>query len=584
MVYRGKPSTGCKKCRERKIKCDERAEGCFKCVDKGYICPGYDNTLDRYFQDESAHVAKKAQKAKAKSLAARHTKDARKHPATSLRKSKSSIEFPFLIPLTDQGINFFMKNYALGLDQPPLQSEFYHLHFHTNGFHPIIATSMTALGLAGVANIYLDPEFKREATRWYLRAIQMTNKALASPTEFQSDNTLLATMLLSVFEATNNDKSLAGWSSHVEGSASLLRMRGNSQFSTPMGRIAYLQTVSLLSMNCVARGEPLPDYVHTLNKEIAKHENVDDPGVRFYHFNVLIVDFRAQVLGQKTMDLPHIIDRALEIDKSARTVFSEVGEGWTFDEVRCEHGTPGVFADYYHIYAHLTAAQTWNWVRYNRIYLYDIIRNCLLLGFSMTPPALSGARYVRLLEESTATLHKMQADILASIPQYLHDTPKAVPPGSTTYHMTLDGAYDPSGPSTPDYTHTQTHLTSPPPQRPTSASEKKSFWSNFRSYQYFKPFTTPCLPRDRLPIIRTTGGFSFLWALYVAGATPIASPKSQEFVLRSFDRCGIEFGVNQSKVMARALRLRMEMDEKDDAELQLVRMYLPMAGPHVGDE
>lgn len=109
---------------------------------------------------------------------------------------------------------------------------------------------MTALGLAGTANIFMDGMLKREATKWYLDALKMTNKALARPIEAKSDSILLATMLLSVFEATNNEKTFNGWLEHVSGSASLVRMRGRSQFETPAGRRMYMQTVGLLAVFC----------------------------------------------------------------------------------------------------------------------------------------------------------------------------------------------------------------------------------------------------------------------------------------------------------------------------------------------
>ena len=109
---------------------------------------------------------------------------------------------------------------------------------------------MTALGLAGTANIFMDRQLKREATTWYLNALKMTNKALTKPSEAKADSVLLATMLLSVFEATHNEKSFIGWMEHVSGSASLIRMRGLPQFQTPAGRRMYMQTVGLVAIQC----------------------------------------------------------------------------------------------------------------------------------------------------------------------------------------------------------------------------------------------------------------------------------------------------------------------------------------------
>lgn len=508
-------------------------------------------------------MREKAVKAKAKAIALRDERDLKFKAQKSIDKIQNSIGAPMLYPLLDQGIAYFMANYAIGLDQPPLQSESYHRHLSTHGFHPIIATSMTALGLAGISNLCMNANFQREAMKWYLKALQMTNTALQSTTEVKSDNTLLATMLLSMFESTHNDTSLVGWSQHVDGSASLLRMRGASQFSTPAGRRMYMQTVGLLAMNCMGKGSPLPDYVHEMNKESKKYEDENDPPDRYYHLHIATIDFRAHVLQGKISKLEDIISRALELDQEAQDVFKSVGQEWAYEAFYTEGTVPGVFGSYYHVYPHMTAAQTWNWVRYNRIYLHDIIRNCLIVGFSMTPPALIGEKYAQLLQRSTQTLYTMQADILASIPQHLHDTPKS----PMVYQE------QPTSPSVSS-TSSADSPSSPPVQT-------KFFWSNFCETDPPQTSVTSTMAKDRLPIIRVSGGYSSLWALYTAGATPVATPESQEFVLKSFDRIANEFGINQAKVLSSALKMKIQLDTAGDQPFELVPTYLPQHGEHV---
>lgn len=527
---------------------------------------------------------------------------------------QDAIGVPLLCPLIDQGIAFFMGNYAMGLDQPPMQSDSYNRYLSTHGFHPIIATSMTALGLAGVANICMDGGLKREALRWYSNALKMTNKALASPTEVKSDNTLLATMLLSVFEATNNDRSLMGWTNHVSGSASLLRMRGSGQFATPAGRRMYMQTVGLLTMKCMGMGLSLPDFVHELNMEVEKWEDKNDPANRFYHLHIQVIDFRAQIIHRQITSLPTIIDIALKIDAGAKAIFDGVNEEWRYETEYCDEGTPGIFGTCYHVYPHLAAAQTWNWVRYNRIYLHDIIRNTLIAGFATSPPVFVGSKYSRLLEESTETLYQMQSDILASIPQYLHDTPKVPTSYLPMSYLTTSQkcfSFAPTstreGLSSPSTGSSPTSQTSTPSTTPDGSP--KLLTNNFvKDYSKRPDWQLPATPHDRLPIIRVSGGYSSLWALYVAGATPVATPESQEYVLKSFERVGGEFGINQAKVLASALRIKIELDrgetrifEEEESpregknpwgeqradvrrgDANIVPVYMPTVGPHVED-
>lgn len=494
-----------------------------------------------------------------------------------------AIGVPMLSPLIDRGIAFFMMNFASGVDVPPMSSAAYNQHLSTFGFHPIVATVMTALGLAGSANLFRDSGLNREATAWYLDALKMTNKALTKSAEARSDHTLLATMLLSVFESTHNEISFQGWLQHVQGSASLVRMRGLSQFQTPAGRRMYMQTIGLLAMKCMGIGLALPSFVHEMNREMEKWEDGRDPGSRFFYVHVKVIDFRADILCHKITDLQEILDRALQVDKEAMAIFEAVNSEWDYVVEACDQGTPGVFGTEYHVYPHLAAAQTWNWFRYIRIYIHDILRNTLIAGLSSTPPVFVGREYMDLLTDSTETLYKMQADIFASMPQYLHDTPKVPctwrpestpPPGRRTPPSSLNPLSKSARSSSsfpPSVGSSMGALKWGAPTKPiTPSGTPRTFISNFRDHQdasVVPGFRTLGTPNEQLPIIRVSGGFSSLWSLYIAGATPIASPESQAFVLRSLERVAGEFGINQAKVFASALKTKINLEKSGFSKL-----------------
>lgn len=488
-----------------------------------------------------------------------------------------------------------MAHYSTGIDQPPITSQAYHQHLATNGFHPLVATTMTALGIAGVGNLYMDSNLKREATRWYLKAIRMANAAISSPEEVRNDTTLVAVNLLSMFEATFNDKSLAGWSNHVDGASLLVKMRGMGQFSTPAGRRMYLHTIGLLTMNCMGQGIPMPDYVRDLNSELTQYLNVEDPRNAFFFLHIKTADLRAQILSQKRINLEEIIESAMELDRIALSIFDGTDDNWWYNIVPCSIDMIGVFGDSYHVYPTHATAQTWNWVRYNRIYFHDIIRNSILAGFATTPPILVGSKYVELLGKCTQALHQIQSDILASMPQFLHDTPKEVPtkgvgcsgqpPNHTNNTGSSQGSIDHECVANPLYTPPTTsgsHVQPPAPGTP--SGPRKAFFQNFRgdSTLLSDVFTHHGSARDRLPIVRISGGYSTLWALYVAGSMPTASPSSQDFVLQCFSRIEREFGINQAKVLANALVVKRQMINGGETALCICPQYLPPdGGPYV---
>jgi hypothetical protein len=361
---------------------------------------------------------------------------------------------------------------------------------------------MTALGIAGVANLYTDSRLKSEATRWYLEAIKMANAAISSPTEVKADSTLTSVNLLSMFEATFNDSSLAGWSNHVDGAASLIKLRGMDQFSTPAGQRMYLHTVGLLTMNCMGKGIPLPQYVHDLNTEVIKHLDTKDPRNRFFFLHIKTIDLRARILNQEAFSLASIIESALELDEIAVNIFKNQGPDWNYDVVPCEE-QECCYENFYHIYPTATAAQTWNWVRYNRIYFHDIIRNCILADLTSSLPTLVGIKYHEQLNTSARTLYQLQSHIMASMPQFLHDVPDAVPSGATSPTDSSSTPAGASGRGQPWPASASTASTSP------YRIALKSLDGNFKgnTHNLVRALVGNGSVKDRLPIVRVAGGY-----------------------------------------------------------------------------
>jgi hypothetical protein len=108
---------------------------------------------------------------------------------------------------------------------------------------------MKAVGLAGFAHASRSSSLMRNARYQYVKALQAVNAALKSPEHVKKDSTLTSIMVLSIFENLTgyNQKSLKAWSEHVNGAASLLKIRGIEQINTIVGRrlLAQVSTSSL---------------------------------------------------------------------------------------------------------------------------------------------------------------------------------------------------------------------------------------------------------------------------------------------------------------------------------------------------
>ncbi|KAI1618485.1 hypothetical protein EDD37DRAFT_268201 [Exophiala viscosa] len=61
MVYHG-PSSGCKACRTRRVKCDQTKPACSNCIRRRQTCPGYGDIFDGAHRNQNNVVARRAEK------------------------------------------------------------------------------------------------------------------------------------------------------------------------------------------------------------------------------------------------------------------------------------------------------------------------------------------------------------------------------------------------------------------------------------------------------------------------------------------------------------------------------------------
>ena len=128
--------------------------------------------------------------------------------------------------IDERATGFFFTNYIIDMGNCPGNSVGY-------GIDDNLANCMKAVGLAALASAAHAPELIKEARKRYLSAIRLTNAALGSFVDAKKDSTLLAIMLLSIFETvtSSEQRSLSAWVSHINGAAALIKIRGPEQFN-----------------------------------------------------------------------------------------------------------------------------------------------------------------------------------------------------------------------------------------------------------------------------------------------------------------------------------------------------------------
>jgi hypothetical protein len=219
-------------------------------------------------------------------------------------------------------------------------------------------------------------------------------------------------------------------------------------------------------------------------------------------------NFSASMNDGTVSDPVIVMNRCFEIDGKYMEIFNNVPDGWKYQTILNDEDMDYVYKRRYHIYYDYWIAQLWNGMRTVRIMLHEKIRLLLLEGFAMKPPLFTTPEYSLQYQASTDTLHQMQADILASVPQHLGLTPRA-PPSIAPWAATRIPQGDDMG-------------TTVMP------------WTGFNDSN-----------SEQFPVVRASGPYFLLWPLWFAGIISITTPDVRDFVTRNLRFIGNKMGVSR---------------------------------------
>jgi hypothetical protein len=462
-----------------------------------------------------------------------------------VRWEDNSFQFPALSPSTfslapnieELATGFFFSNYVIDV-KGPTRGHLDHLHdiYNTYDMDENLLASMKAVGLAGCSHVTHSPQLMKGARQQYTKALRLTNEALASPTDAKKDSTLLAIMILGIFEtvAGCNQKSLIAWSEHIKGAAALVSIRGTEQLRTPAGRRMFIQVCTNLLICCIQRRLPVPNHIIELRAEAAKHIQTFELGWLFQENMIAFANFRSETRSGAISDPQEIISKALEIDGTLLGMFSVAPPGWEYETIFTDAADPDlVYNGCYHVYYDHWVAQLWNGMRSVRLLLNEQVRELILAGLASKPPRFLGPEYTAQVQISTDVILQMQADILASVPQ----------------HLGFAGVKRASSYAPPS-------LSSEP--SPEENQQKSSFiWNDFFNSTHF--VGTPSQIPSETPMIRAAGGYFLMWPLFLCGVMDLASRSSQRWVSRLLRYIGETMGIQQALVIAKVVERREDI-------------------------
>jgi hypothetical protein len=382
-------------------------------------CPGYRDPLDQNFRDESESVVKRAQKSyKTLSGNGSTKKKACKgaHVAADLTSTRDVLYDPkqafgqslaymcLAQPIEDIALSHFMASYVPGshFDYLPL------MYGRLSGNMALSAT-VHAASIATLARNSGRPDLMRSARCEYIQAILKTNAALADSATATEDSTLVAVLLLSLFEAVawSGNRTPDSWTTHTRGALALIKLRGRQQLFTPVGQQLFVQVASVISVHSLQKKMPLPQELLDLI-DIAMEYQAECPKYRLACLTGEVAELVANI-DQGFLNADEVIHAVTRLDESYIAYADSLAFPWRYQEIIVDVSQPDVYGTTVHQYASPRAAGLWNSYRMTRILLNEIMH-----GYSICiPSATANAIQTRAINN----IEDMTTGICASVPQ-----------------------------------------------------------------------------------------------------------------------------------------------------------------------
>ena len=238
MVYRGKPSPSCERCRSRRLKvrtlalhrgtpilarrvgnnsrrpdihssleqCNYQRPSCASCIRAGAVCTGYRDQSEFVFQDQSEEVVRNYQRPvkkkcyPARSATLTDATDAVPVLATSTSTASSSPR-SLSPPVRDVARGYLFTNYMTG--GPRTRYMAYLVPLISDVQNHALNAAVSAVALAALSNIHASPRTMVKAHVEYYTALCATNHALRDSEMCKRDDILAAVVMLGIFEVSS---------------------------------------------------------------------------------------------------------------------------------------------------------------------------------------------------------------------------------------------------------------------------------------------------------------------------------------------------------------------------------------------
>jgi hypothetical protein len=285
--------------------------------------------------------------------------------------------------------------------------------------------SMDAVALAYLNYQRHAPNAQSAARHSYVSALRLMNKAIQDPEVAKKDSTMLAILLLDLYEnITNQEPKYEGaWAAHLQGALTLVNMRGDEQFDDPIALRMLFRVTTNEIISCVASHRPIPQEIMVLRANIASHSPSLDAKSKESDLTIRFATLRHE-LEDGNMTDDKAVAAIKDLDGRFLALSLDVQPTWQYKIVQVEEKTSHHWEEHHHLYPCEQIGQMWNLLRLARILLNEsILSLCSNIDEIFSPQSKTPSLHRQAIE----IIESMASDICASVPQYILELSAVVP-------------------------------------------------------------------------------------------------------------------------------------------------------------
>lgn len=241
----------------------------------------------------------------------------------------------------------------------------------------------------------------------------MTNMALRSPNEAAKHTTLLASLLLDLFEkiTDNKPRSNKAWTSHVDGALTLVKLRGFEQFQTASEFHVLIRLVNHYIASSVTSAVLVPSELLAVRDYVADNMNYEEHTLQVSNLTVEYAKLRSE-FRSSALSNDQYVKASKELDLKLEALDLNMPPAWHYTTTLVDHKSDRIFDLHFDSYPHRNICYARNFLRVGRI----LLNETLIDGYLGSP---EGDIYWGLIGGAYDNIDTLAGEICAAAPQYI---------------------------------------------------------------------------------------------------------------------------------------------------------------------